>query len=151
MNNTCGICQVHGDALQRAELEIARSDLWVLRHHHAPAPLLGWLLLDTVRHCAGPVDFELEEATAWGSVVQRSSQLIRSLTGCDRVYAIAFGEGAQHLHLHLIPRFVTDSETSAWSVADHYRQVSEGRQSAVDHSEVMRFVQRAREFDPLMV
>ena len=144
MNSSCGICQVHADSTQRRELEIARSDHWVLRHHQAPAPLLGWLLLDTVRHCSGPVDFEPNEAHSWGSVVQQSSQLIRSLTGCDRVYAIAFGEGAQHLHLHLIPRFIADQDTSAWSVADHYRAVSQGDRPAAVHDQVMEFVQRAR-------
>lgn len=149
MNTSCGICQVHADSKQRHAFEIARSEHWVLRHHQSPAPLLGWLLLDTVRHCSGPVDFEPDEARSWGSVVQQSSQLIRSLTGCDRVYAIAFGEGAQHLHLHLIPRFVTDPETSAWSVADHYRAVSQGDRPAVVHDQVMQFVQRARVLDCL--
>ena len=29
--------------------------------------------------------------------------------------------GAPHLHLHLIPRHISDPLTAAWSVADHYR------------------------------
>ena len=65
-----------------------------------------------------------------GGAVQQASQLVRDLTVCDRVYAIAFGEGAQHLHLHLIPRFVADPQTTAWCVADFYRAVAHGDASA---------------------
>ena len=77
--------------------EIFRNDLWVLRHHPDPAPLLGWFLLDSRRHCSGPIEFTTAEASAWGGAVQQASRLVQRLTQCDRVYAIAFGEGAQHL------------------------------------------------------
>ena len=107
----------------RERYEIKRSGLWVLRHHPDPAPLPGWMLLDTLRHCSGPVDFTTDEAVGWGIAVQQASDMVQQLTQCDRVYAIAFGEGAQHLHLHLIPRLVTESSTKAWAVADYYRSV----------------------------
>jgi 3-deoxy-manno-octulosonate cytidylyltransferase (CMP-KDO synthetase) len=55
-------------------------------------------------------------------MLQRSSALVRQLTGCERVYAIAFGEGALHLHVHLIPRQGSDPASEAWTVADLYRQ-----------------------------
>jgi hypothetical protein len=93
---SCAICRLHGDAASAA-FEIARSDLWLLRHHPDPAPLAGWLLLDARRHLAGPLAFTDREATSWGRAVRHASQLVQQLTGCDRVYAIAFGEGAPHL------------------------------------------------------
>jgi len=105
---TCAICQIHGAVSTQTSYEIGRGALWVLRHHPDPAPLLGWLLLDSARHLGGPADFNPEEAAAWGLAVQHASALVKELTGCDRVYAIAFGEGAPHLHLHLIPRFASD-------------------------------------------
>ena len=145
MNRDCAICRLHSDPVQVAALEIVRTPLWVLRHHHHPAPMLGWLLLDTLRHCGGPVDFNADEASRWGGAVQQASQLVRDLTGCDRVYAIAFGEGAQHLHLHLIPRFVADPQTTAWCVADFYRAVAQGDAPAVPPDSIAEFVQRARE------
>ena len=144
MTTSCAICQIHADPKKISDLEICRTELWVLRHHDTPSPLLGWLLLDTVRHCGGPVDFQVEEANSWGKAVQQASQLVRSMTGCDRVYAIAFGEGAQHLHLHLIPRFISDITTAAWSVADYYRAVAVGHVPGVDRDQVEDFVQRAR-------
>ena len=105
---------------------------------------MGWLFLDTLRHVGGPADFTPDEAAAWGPAVQQASQLVRQLTGCDRVYAIAFGEGARHLHLHLIPRFGDDPATAAWSIADHYRAVERGERLAADPSEVAHLMDRAR-------
>jgi diadenosine tetraphosphate (Ap4A) HIT family hydrolase len=61
------------------------------------------------------------------------------------VYAIAFGEGAPHLHLHLIPRQISDPHTAAWSVADHYRAVSAGKRPAADQQLVLDLVTRSRE------
>jgi diadenosine tetraphosphate (Ap4A) HIT family hydrolase len=141
---TCAICQIHGSVSAQTSYEIGRGALWVLRHHPDPSPLLGWLLLDSARHLGGPVDFNLEEAAAWGVAVQHASALVKELTGCDRVYAIAFGEGAPHLHLHLIPRFTSDPHTAAWSVADHYRAVIAGERSPAIPGDVADLVVQAR-------
>ncbi|MBD2423361.1 diadenosine tetraphosphate hydrolase [Cyanobium sp. FACHB-13342] len=141
----CAICAVHHDASSRGQYEIARGRLWLLRHHPDPAPLPGWLLLDSCRHLAGPADFTPLEAQAWGPAVRWASALVRELTACDRVYAIAFGEGAPHLHLHLIPRFAQDPQTAAWSVADHYRAVAAGGRAAAPSQQVADLVARARD------
>ena len=150
----CSICELHASGNQASDDQakdgainryaIARSEHWLLRHHPDPSPLLGWLLLDARRHLGGPADFTPPEAAAWGPAVQQASQLVRQLTDCDRVYAIAFGEGARHLHLHLIPRFGDDPQTKAWSVADHYRAVEAGERPAADPAQVAALVSRAR-------
>ena len=145
MTLICPICDLHRDIDQQKKYEIYRDDLWVLRHHPAPSPLLGWLLLDSLRHCPGPIDFSIEEAKNWGLAVQDASILVKKLTQCDRVYAIAFGEGAQHLHLHLIPRFVGNPNTTAWSVADHYRYVDSGKSLPVFEEQLQNFVVNARQ------
>lgn len=142
---TCAICQIHcADSAQQSYV-IGRGTLWVLRHHPDPSPLPGWLLLDSVRHLGGPADFNPGEAAAWGVAVQHASALVRGLTGCDRVYAIAFGEGAPHLHLHLIPRFAHHPDTTAWSVADHYRAVIAGERAAANPEHVAALVGQARQ------
>ena len=61
--------------------ELERSHLWVLRHHPDPAPLPGWLLLDSLRHCSGPVDFSEAEASGWGGAVRDASDLVKQITG----------------------------------------------------------------------
>ena len=143
-NQSCAICRLHADPLARDRYEIHRTEHWVLRHHPDPAPLTGWLLLDSLRHCPGPMDFNPDEAAGWGGMVRDACSLVHGLTGCDRVYTIAFGEGAQHLHLHLIPRFISDTKTTAWSIADHYRAVADGHLPGVERDQVKAFVQQAR-------
>ncbi len=140
----CAICSLHADPDRLSQVEIWRNSLWLLRHHPDPSPLLGWCLLDARRHLAGPIDFENKEAHEWGKVVQQASKLIQQITRCDRVYAIAFGEGARHLHLHLIPRFQSDPRTAAWSVANLYRDVEEGRDRPVEQHRVQDFLIFAR-------
>jgi len=144
----CGICRLHnaidaGGA--QAELLILRRGPWLLRHHPLPAPLPGWLLLDSVRHLGGAADFEPGEAAAFGPMLQRASQLVRRLSGCDRVYAIAFGEGARHLHLHLIPRHGEDPDSESWRVADLYRAMERGLRPPADPRRVAELVGRARQ------
>jgi len=142
--DNCAICQLHLDPKAQERYEIRRSELWVLRHHPDPAPLPGWLLLDSLRHCSGPVDFTVAEASDWGSAVRDANALVKQITGCDRVYAIAFGEGAQHLHLHLIPRHLNQPASKAWAVADLYRAMDRGDRAAADPDAVASMVQRCR-------
>lgn len=144
MSSSCPICSLHDDPAARGAYEIGRCSLWLLRHHPDPAPLVGWLLLDSLRHISGPAAFNDQEATSWGIAVRYASALLKEQTGCDRVYAIAFGEGAPHLHLHLIPRFAGDSRTSAWLVADHYRAVATGELQPAAPEHVTDLVNRAR-------
>ena len=147
----CGVCTIHRDPAQLEPMEIWRSEHWLLRHHPHPSPLAGWCLLDVRRHCGGPVDFSAAEAAEWGLIVQRASRLVKQVSGCDRVYAIAFGEGARHLHLHLIPRCSGIPETEAWAVADLYRDVQGKRRSAAAESEVDAWIQTARHWSPSLM
>ena len=142
---SCAICQLHEDGALREAYEIGRGELWLLRHHPDPAPLAGWFLLDARRHLGGPLAFSDREAGAWGLAVRHASRLVQQLTSCERVYAIAFGEGAPHLHLHLIPRFVADPASAAWSVADLYRAVAAGEHPPANPGRVRELVAQARQ------
>jgi diadenosine tetraphosphate (Ap4A) HIT family hydrolase len=131
--------------LAAADLLIGRFGPWLLRHHPLPSPLPGWLLLDTLRHVGGPCEFNAGEAAGFGAMLQRSSALVQELTGCGRVYSLAFGEGARHVHVHLVPRHGHDPATEAWKVADLYRAVAAGERPAADPSAVVELVLRARQ------
>jgi diadenosine tetraphosphate (Ap4A) HIT family hydrolase len=140
----CDVCLLHNNPAARERWEIGLDELWLLRHHPDPAPMAGWMLLDAVRHLGGPVEFSQAESADWGRTVQAASHLVRQLTGCERVYAIAFGEGARHLHMHLIPRHGEDGASDAWAVADLYRAVASGRRPAADPAAVADLVAVAR-------
>lgn len=148
---TCAICALHLNSAQLDPTLIWRGEHWLLRHHPHPSPLVGWCLLDVRRHCAGPVDFSAAEAADWGLIVQRASRLVKHVSGCNRVYAIAFGEGARHLHLHLIPRCNGIPETEAWAVADLYRDVQHNCRAAAAEIEVEAWIQTARQKAPRLM
>lgn len=156
----CDICRIHASAADPsinehaasaalapvsgasdfASLECHRGPHWIVRHHPLPAPIVGWTCLCAVRHVQGPADFHDAEADEFGRALRTVSRVIREVTGCDRVYAIAFGQGAPHLHMHLIPRFDAVEATRAWQVADWYRAVERGEHAPADPTAVANFV-----------
>ncbi len=140
----CTICDLHANSSARYKYEIKSSSLWCLRHHPDPSPLEGWLILDSNRHLAGPIEFNSAEASSWGSAVCSASKLVKTITNCDRIYLIAFGEGARHLHLHLIPHVHTDELTRSWELADYYRLVLKEPDKAVTPLSVEKMVTKAR-------
>lgn len=145
MTQVCGICAIHADHAGHGALECHRGPRWIVRHHPLPSPLAGWTFLCSTRHVQGAADLDDAEAAALGPALRTVSRAVRELTGCDRVYAIAFGQGAPHLHVHLIPRFDREEGTRAWNVADWYRAVERGERPAADPGEVARFVLAMRE------
>ncbi len=120
----CGICARSSNPAEE-RLVAWRTKHWTLRHHAHPAPLAGWFQLESNRHLGGPADLSDEEARECGVVLRACSQAVREATGSLRVYAIAFGEGAPHLHMHLVPRLPGRDDTAAWRVADWYRAVEQ--------------------------
>ena len=141
----CEICRIHADHAAFGALECHRGAQWLVRHHAAPAPLVGWTFLCAVRHVQGAADLDDAEADSFGRAIRTVSRAVRGITGCDRVYAIAFGQGAPHLHVHLVPRFDRDEGTRAWNVADWYRAVERGERPAADPAAVAEFVRRMRD------
>lgn len=140
----CAICRLLHASCDDG-LVVAEADRWVLRHHLRPAPLAGWLLLCPHRHVQGPARFDDDaEATEFGLMLRDAARALERTSGALRVYAIAFGEGAQHLHVHLIPRSATRPETAAWKVADWYRAVERGEIAAASNAEIEEACGRVR-------
>lgn len=67
-----------------------------------------------------------------GGTIKKATELVKNLTGCDRVYVISFGEAVRHLHLHLVPRFGNDPSTESWKIADKYRLMQQNKLDGPD-------------------
>ena len=128
----CAVCNFEHPARRSPELVAWEDDHWIVRHHMLPAPLAGWFMLVSRRHLGGPADLSDAEAAAFGPAMRRVSQAIKAVTGAPKVYAIAFGEGAPHLHVHLVPRYADRADLAAWKLADVYRAVERGELPAAD-------------------
>lgn len=138
----CTVCGFEHPVRQAPDLVAWEDDLWIVRHHLPPAPLPGWFMLISRRHLGGPADLSDAEAAAFGPTLRRVSQAIRTVTGAPKVYAIAFGEGSPHLHVHLVPRYADRPDTAAWKLADAYRAVERGELPAAEPGRVRTLVQR---------
>ena len=107
----------------------ARVDLaggWFLKPHAAPCPVAGWCVLELSRPCATLDALTPAESRVMGDHIRKVSAAIRLVTGCARVYLLAFAEAHRQVHVHLVPRHEADEATKAWALADLYRCVGSG-------------------------
>jgi len=125
-------CPVCRSIVNGFSAPISGAKHWRLRPHPAPSPIAGWSILDLHRHVEGWDALEAPEAAELGLVVRAASAAIRCITGCDRVYLLAFAESVRHVHLHLVPRHGTEPRSTSWNLADLYREVAEGRAAPAD-------------------
>jgi len=139
----CGVCALHARE-GGPPLTVWTDGTWLVRHHGHPAPLAGWLLLDSVRCVRSPADFDAAEAASFGAVLQRVTRAVRNACGVPRTYTIMFGEGAPHLHAHIVPRDPADPDSCAWSVADLYRAVERGLRAPAQPEAVDAVIERVR-------
>ena len=58
---------------------------------------------------------------------------------------LLLGKGVQHLHFHLIPRFIANPATKPWSVSDHYWSIDSDQSRQVCQDHLNDFVIKVRE------
>jgi diadenosine tetraphosphate (Ap4A) HIT family hydrolase len=139
----CAVCGQHADA--RAAGHVLWTDgIFMVLHHPEPSPLAGWLRLDAVRHVGGVADLGDDEAARFGVLHARIAACMKAALGVDRVYSIAFGESARHLHMHLVPRYAERGDLAAWSLADGYRACMKDPSTAADAASVQDARERFR-------
>ncbi|HVM39945.1 MAG TPA: HIT family protein, partial [Acidimicrobiia bacterium] len=64
----------------------------------------GWVFVELNRHAEGPWSLEPAEAATLGPLLTQVSQAVRSVTGAERVYWMAYGELMPHFHVLVAPR-----------------------------------------------
>src|SRR5579859_1665529 len=97
-------CRANAGQLAAPGGVIYEDALWRLEHSLAPAPLSGWLVLKTRRHCEGLDRLTEAEAAELGPLLRRISAALRAVTGAQNIYSVLLAESVAHLHIHLIPR-----------------------------------------------
>jgi diadenosine tetraphosphate (Ap4A) HIT family hydrolase len=137
----CSVCAAHDPTAQHVAWESPR---WILRHHPYPAPLAGWFLLCARRHVASAADLNAHEEREFARVLGACMRALRDVARVPRVYVVMFGEGAPHLHAHLIPRAAECEGTRAWAVADWYRAVERGERAAASADAVEGIIDAMR-------
>jgi diadenosine tetraphosphate (Ap4A) HIT family hydrolase len=111
---------------------------WFLKPHAPPCPVAGWCVLELARPCPTLDALTADESRVMGEHIRRVSAAIRAVTGCQRVYLLAFAESHRQVHLHLVPRQESEEATKAWALADLYRAVAAGSLAPVSAQESER-------------
>lgn len=139
----CPVCEQHAAA--RAAGQVLWTDgRFLVIHHPEPSPLAGWLRLDAADHVGGVADLAHDDAARFGVLHGRVAACMKRVLGVDRVYSIAFGESARHLHMHLVPRYADRDDLAAWSLADGYRACMQDPRSAAPTQAIDRARDRMR-------
>lgn len=107
---------------------IAEDDLVLLSHIVTPdimgregsCAYLGHLFVEPRRHAPGLADLTDAEARSVGWWSARASRALREVAGAEHVYAAVIGDGVQHLHVHLLPRFPGTPREYWWTRVDEW-------------------------------
>jgi diadenosine tetraphosphate (Ap4A) HIT family hydrolase len=100
------------------------DDLVVVMHMpplpDRPSPYLGHLQVVPRRHVSGLDGLTDDEAAAIGQAVARVSRALRGRTGVERIYSAVIGQGVDHLHVHLFPRYAGTPQDVPWFAVDDW-------------------------------
>lgn len=105
----CFICRKHQDTTSIPGGAIYEDDLLYAGHIQiqpdAESAYLGYLMLETKRHAPSLADLDVNEAATVGVLAARLAQALKATEGADHVYAFVLGDGVDHFHMHLVPRY----------------------------------------------
>ncbi len=105
----CFVCRKH-----RGEEAVPAGPVYedeiLFISHAAPAgekqeQYLGYLFVEPKRHVAELADLNDAEAQAIGLFVSRLARALMRTEGVEHVYAFVIGDGAPHVHVHVIGRY----------------------------------------------
>jgi diadenosine tetraphosphate (Ap4A) HIT family hydrolase len=100
----CPFCTIaEGDAGADAGI-VYQDEHWLVRSISPEPAVAGWLLLQARRHIADSAELDAVEAASFGPLLQRTSSVVREVTGAVRIYLGSLNEGTPHFHTHILPR-----------------------------------------------
>ena len=102
----CFGCQVASGLVLPVGGFVYGDELWTVNHLIAPAPILGWLVLQSRRHIEALREMTADEQRQMAQLMSYVDSTIRSILAPSKVYVCLFAESVQcpHLHFHFIPR-----------------------------------------------
>ncbi|WP_420874602.1 HIT family protein [Paenibacillus mucilaginosus] len=81
---------------------VSQTDRWVVRVKKNEVN--GYHILEPKRHLTSWGEFNIQELTEMGSIIQTLETLLKKEYMAEKVYIVTISELVPHLHLHVIPR-----------------------------------------------
>ncbi len=123
--SACALC-----AAVKNEPPLWQSDLWMVRHIEPPHGLAGWMQMVAKRHVASVAAMNDAEAASFGPTLRWLEKTLQEVSSAERIYTAALGEAVPHLHVHMVPRYVTmPKDVRGWPVFDLQRAAKAGELS----------------------
>lgn len=102
---SCFICEKHeGLQAEPPGGYIYEDQHWKMCHFPAHMAVLGQLVIESKRHFLDFSNMTEEEAQSYGVLMLKTYSALRKVRNAERIYTLVMLEGANHFHVHLIPR-----------------------------------------------
>ena len=82
---------------------IYEDEYWMV--YHCEPDLLGYLIINSKRHCEHIGEIESKAMTAFGLILKKTYQAVMNILHPDKIYTGSFGEYVGHVHFHILPRY----------------------------------------------
>src|SRR3954447_9060389 len=135
----CFVCGKHLDMESVPGGELISDEHVVVSHlplitpqGNADSVYLGHLVVEPRRHMRELGDLTPDEAASLGRLSARASAALTESEGAEHVYAAVIGHGAEHLHLHLLPRYPGTPREFWWVRVDDWPDAPRGDAAEVD-------------------
>lgn len=102
--NACPFCRLAEGADDPDAGIVFQDEHWLVRSISPTPAVAGWLLVQAKRHIGDSSELNAAEAASFGPLLQRTSKVVREVTGAVRVYLGSLNEGTPHFHTHILPR-----------------------------------------------
>lgn len=136
----CIGCQVANGVIVSTGGLIYSDELWTVNYTLMPAPVLGWLILQPMRHIEALHEMTVVEQQRMAQLMGHLDSTIRYILAPSKVYVCLFAESIQcpHIHFHIIPR-APEIEARGPQIFQYEPQIYPSEE------EILNFVHQARE------
>lgn len=144
-SNDCLVCRKHRGEMNVFGGVIYEDDLIYISHAQLwgeeEAHYLGHVFVEPKRHVAEVADLTEEEAQRIGVYTSRIAKALLQTENMEHIYIFVFGDGAPHVHYHVIGRRPGAPREYWGTKVDEWPQAPKGTEA-----EIEQVAQRLRVF-----
>jgi ATP adenylyltransferase len=131
----CPICAKHRGAGPLVGPLIWSDEHVVVSHlglRSADTVVLGYLFVESRRHVPSVDLLRDDEAAAVGRAAARAAAALRAEVDAERVFSAVIGQGVDHFHQHVFPRYRGTPAGVAWWASDEWDGAPRGGLAEVE-------------------